>query len=125
MPSIDIDFEVFKLLTGMRVNESHSYNEVLREIMGLPVSTSMTGLSVRGVLFPNGTRFRHVSKTTGKTYTGEIRNNKLVADGKETASLSNAATHVSGSNMNGWKFWEVCLPGKDRWVLAETLREDD
>lgn len=32
---IDIDFEVFKALTALRHNETHSYNSVLRELLKL------------------------------------------------------------------------------------------
>ena len=38
MPTIEIDFETFKHLTMRRNSEDHSYNEVVRELLGLPLS---------------------------------------------------------------------------------------
>ena len=38
MPIIETDFEVWKAITARRTNESHSANDVLRELFGLPTS---------------------------------------------------------------------------------------
>ncbi|HWK40496.1 MAG TPA: DUF2924 domain-containing protein [Croceibacterium sp.] len=138
---IEIDFEVFKALTALRHHEEHSYNEVLRELLGLdsvgspqqgakvattnhesrhsPMS-AVSGLSLRGLLLPNGTQLRATYK--GSMHLARIENDKWVAaDGNTYTSPSAAAYAISNTNVNGWRFWEAKQPGDPEWRKLEAL----
>ena len=47
---IEIDFEVFKELTARRTHEGHTYNEVLRDVLGLKPSFGRQGSDTPGSL---------------------------------------------------------------------------
>ena len=74
MPTITVDFDVFKALTLRRPSEDISENDVLRELLGLPrkAPRDMKIWPVagdwlsKGVRFPAGTEFRATYK--GKNY---------------------------------------------------------
>jgi hypothetical protein len=173
---IDIDFEVFKVLTGLRVSESDSYNAVIRRLLDMPnsntLSTSLdsgtpkavvgginalaaassqgmhrglfgssgprnalasaevpggllanylSGVWFGNVHFPEGTRFRATYK--GQTYSAEIKNGQWVgADGKARRSPSDAASAISNTNVNGWRFWFVQMPGDPSWRKLDELK---
>lgn len=131
MMTIEIDFEVFKELTNRRATESISYNDVLREILGLhPLQTpvlssevaSSTGAwTTKGVTFPVGTEFRANYK--GQTILGKVESGALVVNGKRFDSPSSAAVSITGNMVNGWIFWECRLPGKTTWQMIKTLRK--
>ena len=131
MPVIDIDFEVYKALTVKRATESETYNDVLRELLGLPeavrpirstaVSNGMAWVS-KGVTFPDGTEFRANYK--GVIYAAQIARGRVVAEGgKRATSLSNAARLVTNNSVDGWNFWEVKRPGDTEWRKAAVLRD--
>ena len=129
--TIEIDFEVFKALTNRRATESISYNDVLRELLGLnPLKTpvlnsevaSSTGAwTTKGVIFPVGTEFRANYK--GQTIAGKVESGALVVDGKRFDSPSSAAVSITGNMVNGWIFWECRLPGKMTWQMIKALRK--
>jgi len=131
MMTIEIDFEVFKGLTNRRATESISYNDVLRELLGLnPLKTpvlnsevaSSTGAwTTKGVIFPVGTEFRANYK--GQTITGKVESGALVVNGKRFDSPSSAAVSITGNMVNGWIFWECRLPGMMTWQMIKTLRK--
>lgn len=81
--------------------------------------TARSGWIVKGISFPSGTQFRAIYK--GKTYTGIVRDNALEIDGKLLDSPSDAAKHVTGTNVNGWRFWECKRPGEN-WTPIDRLR---
>lgn len=131
MMTIEIDFEVFKELTNRRATESISYNDVLRELLGLnPLQTpvlssevaSSTGAwTTKGVTFPVGTEFRANYK--GQTILGKVESGALVVNGKRFDSPSSAAVSITGNMVNGWIFWECRLPGNTTWQMIKTLRK--
>ena len=125
----EVDFEVFKELTMRRATESTTYNDVLRELLSLPPRNgqaagngrSMNGAwEYRGVRFPNGTDFR--AKYKGQTYSAKVESGRLMLDGSPVGSPSEAAHTITGTNVNGWRFWECRLPGESRWRVIEALR---
>lgn len=175
---IDIDFEVFKSLTALRLSETDSYNAVIRRLIGLPNANSLAafsevpppkvpvgvvnalasigskagrrgpfGLDARdgnahatreapggllgiysggtwlgNVHFPEGTRFRATYK--GQTYHAEIQGGQWIgADGKTRRSPSDAASAISGNNVNGWRFWYVQMPGDPSWRKLDELKQ--
>jgi len=87
--TIDIDFEVFKELTNRRTTESISYNDVLRELLGLKplqtpvlssdVASSAEAWTTKGVTFPVGTEFRANYK--GQIILGKVESGALVVNG--------------------------------------------
>ncbi|PTS81090.1 hypothetical protein DBR17_10085 [Sphingomonas sp. HMWF008] len=138
---IDIDFEVYKALTARRLNEVHSYNDVLREILGLdslqehetePLLANvadalsrpygLTGFYSRGIHLPDGTLLR--ARYKQQEYGGKIEGGRwLDNSGQEHSSASAAATAITGTNVNGLRFWEAKRPMDGGWRRLELLRQ--
>jgi hypothetical protein len=73
------------------------------------------------VHLPEGTKLRATYK--GRTYWAEIKNgNWLGEDRKERRSPSDAAGAISGTNVNGWRFWYAQRPGDPEWHRLDELR---
>ncbi len=137
MHTIDIDFDVFKVLTSRRETEAVTYNDVLRRVLDLDnkapspssppagmdqAKTSDSGGWVaKGVTFPAGTEFRASYK--GQSYYGSVEAGALVVQGKRFESPSAAAGSITGNPVNGWLFWECRLPGKAGWQAMKSLRK--
>ena len=129
MPQIDIDFEVFKELTNRRTAEDVTYNDVIRDLLKLlkpaksakPASNGSKPWVVSDTSFPAGSEF--LTDYKGKAYSGVVKDGKLeLSDGRKFTTPSAAAMHVTGSNVNGWRFWKCKLPGASQFVLIERLR---
>ena len=129
MPQIDIDFEVFKELTNRRASENITYNDVVRSLLKLSKPAKPTASTVNGsrpwvvsdTHFPAGSEF--MTEYKGKTYSGLVKDGKFqLSDGNTFSTPSAAAAHVTGSNVNGWRFWKCRLPGASQYVLIERLR---
>jgi Restriction Enzyme Adenine Methylase Associated len=130
MRQIDIDFDVFKELTSRRPAENVTYNDVIRDLLKLPKSMSRTAPSgangdrpwvVSDTSFPVGSEF--IADYKGKTYSGIAKAGKLeLSDGTKFTTPSAAAVHITGSSVNGWRFWKCKLPGAPQFVLIERLR---
>lgn len=141
---IEIDFEVFKGLTAKLQSESDTYNEVIRRLLGLPSSdltatviemsgkgeawsAEVIGGTLRGVwygttFFPDGTAFRSTYK--GRTYYAQVKDGRWLGhDGVERTSPSDAASAISASNVNGWKFWYGKRPNDLDWARLDELRQ--
>lgn len=135
---IEVDFEVFKALTMLRQSESHTYNEVLRDLLGLEktagrqITERMGGIASvfgprpnvgfvsRGLYLPDGTLLRANYK--GKTYSGRIEKGKwLDAENRQFSSPSGAAHAVTGTNVNGLRFWEARRPSDTEWRKLDAL----
>lgn len=131
MTNIEIDFDVFKELTNCRAAESVTYNDVLRDLLGLEpfkaVATSSAfespagSWTTKGVTFPAGTEFRANYK--GKAIFGKVESGFIVVNGKRFDSPSAAAVSITGNMVNGWIFWECRLPDKASWQTIKTLRK--
>jgi hypothetical protein len=148
--SIDIDFDVFKALTTRRATPETTENDILRELLGLEsgedtdskntcqtlsgsvpanssklenneVSTS-TGFPWvwKGVSFPHGTEFR--ASHRGRYYYASVNNGALVYGGNRYKAPSTAGTAITGTSVNGWRFWKCKLPGERNWVLMDKMR---
>lgn len=130
MHTIEVDFDVFKQLTVRRATEEVTYNDVIRELLGLgqtkpSAAKGTTGPSpddwvAKGVRFPAGTEFRANYK--GQVRTGRVEGGALAVNGQSYDSPSAAAVAITGSAVNGWRFWECRFPGKSSWQLIESLR---
>ena len=131
MTTIEIDFDVFKALTGRRESEKDSYNDVLRRMLGLkqPIEgrppiirpPSNGDWVTKGFNFPAGTEFRATHK--GRTYTARVTAGALELNGQRFDSPSSAAGSITNNSVNGWIFWECRLPATSSWKLITTLRQ--
>ena len=129
MHTIEVDFEVYKQLTVRRATEQVTYNDVIRELLGIKSQAAAAGKSAngessqdwvaKGVRFPVGTEFRASYK--GKLYTAKVEGGAMMLNGKKYTSPSPAAVSVTDSAVNGWRFWECRVPGKS-WQLLENMR---
>lgn len=127
MPSIEIDFEVFKTLTNLRATEDVTYNDVLRELLKLPAQSKAAPSknpgkpwAVDSTSFPAGSEFKAEYK--GKAYLGIAKDGKLEVEGHKFSTPSAAAMHITQTNVNGWRFWHCKLPGSNQFVPIERLR---
>lgn len=132
MTMINVDFEVFQQLTIRRRSESMTENEVIRELLGLSkaqqesksdLKTEQSGVPwiSKGVSFPHGTEFRATYK--GQMYTGNVQNGALVLNGKRFSSPSAAAIEITGTPVNGWRFWECLQPSTTKWKSIADFRK--
>jgi predicted CopG family antitoxin len=88
---------------------------------GATLSSLLGGVWFGNVHFPDGTRFRANYK--GQTYLAEIRNGQWIGgDGKARRSPSDAASAISNTNVNGWRFWQVQMPGDPAWRKLDELK---
>ncbi len=144
MMTIEIDFDVYKALTARRGDETVSYNDVLRTLLGLsqpaaglrrlfglggskPETSSSTTSAItdwfyKGILFPAGTSLR--AKYKGQVHVARIDRSGIVVGGKRFTTPSDAARAVTGTNVNGWRFWQCRLPGEAGWRRLDALRQD-
>jgi hypothetical protein len=129
VPQIEIDFDVFKGLTNLRSTEEVTYNDVLRELLNLPAAAKVSKPKVgdakpwivSNTSFPTGSEF--IADYKGKAYTGAVIDGRLqLSDGRVFTTPSAAAVHITGNNVNGWRFWKCRLPNTSRFVLIERLR---
>lgn len=134
MSTIEIDFDVYKVLTNLRESESTSYNDVLRRLLKLgadkaaserktrsPIENDGPGCTMQGVHFPEGTQFKVSYK--GRTYTAEIRGGRWVdQEGHVRTSPSDAATAITRNNVNGWRFWWFKRPNEASWRKLRELQ---
>jgi hypothetical protein len=129
MPTIEVDFDVFKALTARRPTEDVTENDVLRELLHLPRQSASAGPARRpapedwvtkGVRLPAGTELRATYK--GQTYLGRVDSGAFVLNGRRFDSPSAAAMSITQNPVNGWTFWKVRLPGQGMWAELKTLR---
>ncbi|MGD9470791.1 MAG: DUF4357 domain-containing protein [Novosphingobium sp.] len=141
---IEIDFEVFKALTASLRDERDTYNEVIRRLLTLPASDlsvdpapfepagiagrvngllgDSSGVWYSNVFFPDGTVFRATYK--GQTYYASIKHGQWIDGfGVSRTSPSDAASAISGTNVNGWKFWFARRPRDTDWVRMDAFRQ--
>lgn len=131
MKSIEIDFDVEKALFMRRSSEEVTYNDVLRDLLGLGPKKTATALTetvdsrrnwvTKGVRFPCGTEFRATYK--GQAYYGKVEDGELVVQNKKYSSPSAAAVAITNNPVNGWHFWECRVPGSSSWKMIKTLRK--
>ena len=125
MKQIEIDFEVWKSLTSKLEHENQSYNDVLRSMLGFPTSTDMLVQAIqkyasRNLQLPNDTELRATYK--GSVYRAKIQDGKWQDEqGSVHSSPSAAARYITGTNVNGLRFWEGRLPGHTTWVQLDSI----
>jgi len=141
--TIEIDWDIHRAI----VNEQHGFDEppykALRRLLGLPdasetkspeamVSLNDPGIPWRedGVEIPSGTKARMKYNYGRQVYEGHFHDGKLVVNGEEFDTLSNAASSLAvtkageKTQLNGWLYWEALLPGEKHWKRLEDMRSD-
>jgi hypothetical protein len=135
--TIDIDFDVHKLIEGERTSFSETPNDVLRRLLqlGQPAKTqSLTGAqspagrswSDEGVILPHGTSLK--MNYNGRTHSGQIVDGKWLVEGNVFSSPSGAASAVAitrkgkKTKLDGWIYWMVARPGDSTMVRLDSLR---
>lgn len=142
MRAIEVSLDVFKELTSRLQHDDHSYDDVIRDLLGLdspleaeypvqipfePVSEAIArqiggngAFYSRGLRLPNGTKLR--SRYKQQEYLAEIRDGQLIgADNNSYSSPSAAANAITGNNVNGLRFWEAQRPGDAAWRRLDSL----
>lgn len=82
-----------------------------------------------GVAVPHGTPARFVYQRGKQTIEGTFLNGDLVVDGKRYSTLSEAANSIARTRggkqtrLNGWAYWQVRMPGTERWQTMADLRD--
>lgn len=128
MPTIEVDFDVYKALVARRPTEDVTENDVLRQLLHLPRQSPSAARDLpapddwvtKGVRVPAGTEFRATYK--GQSYLGRVEEGALVLNGHRFDSPSAAAMSITRSPVNGWNFWQCRLPGQGTWGLLRELR---
>ncbi|MBS0422358.1 MAG: DUF2924 domain-containing protein [Proteobacteria bacterium] len=129
MPSIDVDFEVYKALIARRPTEDVSENDVLRQLLRLPPQSAAAVKSnsprpedwvTKGVRLPAGTELRATYK--GQIHLARVDSGALIYNDERFNSPSAAAMRITRNPVNGWTFWEYRLPGQSRWNALKDLR---
>jgi hypothetical protein len=83
---------------------------------------AMGGVWLSNTHFPDGTQFRATYK--GQTYLAEIRGGRWVGqDGVVRTSPSEAASAISGTNVNGWRFWFAKRPGDPGFKRMDEFKQ--
>jgi hypothetical protein len=132
---IRIDIQVHQHLENRRTNPTQTHNEILREMLGLPLSDDgedaplglSHGWSGAGVELPNGTKLR--MSYNNQMYAGVIVEGAWHTGGASYHSPSGAASGVARArrgtrvSVDGWAYWEVQMPGNDRWIRIDRLRK--
>ncbi len=71
---------------------------------------------------PDGTRIKF--HYNNERHEGKIQDRRIVLSGDVACtSFSEASKYITGTNRNGWKDWELRLPGENSWVLADQWRD--
>jgi hypothetical protein len=145
MKTIEIDFDVHRLIELERKCFEESENSALRRILKLPEmlepqpepkisqgsirekeAISARPWSGKGVALPHGTELR--MEYRGQVVRGTIDNGVWLVEGKRTTSPSDAAgSAVVTKNgerpiLNGWVYWEVKRPTEATWRKLKSIK---
>ena len=144
--TIEIDFDVHKLIETERRSFDESPNDVLRrllrlgEISCLPPPSTSTSASPEsaprfvagrpwmdeGLTLPHNTLLRMTY--SGHTYEGQIINGQWAVDGQTFDSPSGAASGIAitrkgtKTKLDGWIYWHVKRPDDTQWIALDSLR---
>ena len=110
MTQISIDLEVNKEIQKRLETFNETPNQVLRRVFGLPAMEKKSpreitaGLHVKGVHLIKGLKLR--KKYKGRMLEAEVKDDRILYNGKSFTSPSGAAVEATGHPVNGWRFWE-------------------
>lgn len=124
---IEVDFDTYKEIVRRRPNEQVSEADIVKEALGLRVTSATVsppnGLTwaSEGVEFPVGTRLEHRFRD-GKIVEAYVTERGVEVHGVTYSGLSPAGVAVTGHQLNGWLFWFL-RDSDGRLVAADTLRK--
>jgi len=73
---------------------------------------------------PDGTLCRFKYKED--EYNGQIKDGWFVVKGYGSfSSFSAASDRISNTSRNGWRDWELKVPGSNKWLLADIWRKKE
>ena len=140
LKTIEIDFDIHKLIEAERRSFDEPEYVALRRLLGLPEAkqaeiedevVSREGLPFVedgvSILHGSDARMRYLRST--QLYEGKFLDGKLVVDGKAYPTLSAAASDLARTkdgkktSLNGWLYWEVRAPGTAKWRAMKDLRD--
>lgn len=107
---------VKELIAGIE-HDVYSKNEVDKIFPVLGENENYTAHN----LPPNGTECRFIYN--GKEYGGIIKNGKFeVYSYGNFKSFSGASVKITNTSRNGWRDWELRIPGSSKWISAYSWR---
>src|SRR5262249_38915981 len=132
--TIEIDFDVHKLIEAERRGFDDPPNAALRRLLNLPDKNEQQAEAKPvgrawwsdGVTLPHSTELR--MNYAGQLIDGKIENGKWVCQGQTFDSPSAAASALARTkdghttSLNGWNYWEAKLPGSAEWQPIKNLR---
>ena len=140
--SIQVSLEVYKQLTA-RLEEGQTHDDVIRDLLGLdsivelenPTSLPLqrlgdvmarsfaaagSGFVSRNLWLPNGTELR--ARYKQREFHASIVDEEWRDEGGQTlSSPSAAAAAITGTNVNGLRFWEAKRPTDKGWRRLDAL----
>jgi hypothetical protein len=136
--TIEIDFEVNKLIEVERKSFDDSPNAALRRLLKLKgnessasekkTSSQGRAWSEDGVNLPHGTSVRMLYGRSNQLFEGEIVDGRWVVNGRNFDSPSGAASELAvtkrgkKTKLNGWNYWEAKLPDGTNWISINAMR---
>lgn len=131
--SIEIDFDIHKMIEADRRSFDETPNVVLRRLLGLSeIREAVTKLeqsgrswSSNGVELPHGTLLR--ATYNGRIHEGHIIDGIWRIENKDFKSPSGALKGVALTkkgtppSVDGWAYWEVLFPETTEWVKINKL----
>lgn len=140
MRTIEIDFDIHKLIEAERKSFSEPPNTALRRLLKLGppkdresevssprVNGANGAWTGKGVMLPAGTELR--MEYRGRQHRGVIQDSAWQIEGKRFKSPSAAAGGVAETksgkrpSLDGWKYWMVRRPGDPGWTALSALRQ--
>ena len=128
--TIEIDFDVYKVIINNSKHFNESANDVLRRLLNISssqvtsivsnVQTNTGGLMVKNVFLPAGMKLRKYFK--GSLLQAEVHDGFIEYNGKRYTSPSGAAVDAAGGSVNGWRFWEYLDTKSNTWKVIDTLK---
>ena len=137
MRTIEVDFDIHKLIESKRTSFYDTPNDVLRRLLGLgtspigplpptPPGSGESSWTGKGVTLPHGTELR--MEYNGRQSLGVIENGKWLVEGECYTSPSGAARAVAitrdgkSPQIDGWIYWHCKRSGDTDWTLIKQLR---
>lgn len=137
MEMLEIDWDIHQLIEAERRGFDEPPYIALRRLLKLPPPSSTTRLhdteqgmswTEDGVSVPHGSAARMEYLRGSQVYEGRFLNGRLVVNGQSFDTLSAAASALATTkdgrktNLNGWQYWKVRLPGEQKWRAMSEMR---
>lgn len=140
LTTIEIDFDIHKLIEAERRSFSEQPFHALRRLLGLPeIREKESGDRALpqvgkpwvqdGVVIPHGSLARMEYLRGSQKFEGQFLDGFLYVEGNSYGSLSDAAGALAKTkdgkkpSLNGWNYWEVKVPGSNQWILLDHMRK--